>query len=236
MKQTLAVILLLFLTTTTIFAQRGLEVGLKVLPQTSWIFNDDDFEAGDALDFEPKFKMAYGLNIGINLSDRFGIQSGVIYSPQGQKYTHTNEIFLGTIANTSEVRLNYIQIPVLLKLNSDPMSVFSFVAGAGVQFGFLQDAKYYINNVEINKTLLGDDATEFYNEKDLSVVFNIGTQINVTEHLNLSLAIQADYSLDDIENKKEGVLPSYRNINDRNASSQNLTAGLQVGINYVIGR
>ena len=116
------------------------------------------------------------------------------------------------------------------------MSVFSFVAGAGVQFGFLQDAKYYINNVQIDSVLLGDNAAAFYNEKDLSVIFNIGTQINVTEHLNLTLAIQADYHIDDIENKVAGLLSSYRGIADRNAPSQNLTAGLQVGINYVIGR
>ena len=236
MKRILAIVFLLFFATNAIFAQQGLEIGLKVLPQTTWVFNDDDFAAGDELDFDKKFELAYGLNIGINLSDRFGIQSGVIYSPQGQKYKHDGEMIFGTTAKTSEVRLNYLQIPVLLKLNSDPMSVISFVAGAGVQFGFLQDAQYLVNNVKIDSVLLGDNAINFYNKKDLSVVFNIGTQINVTEHLNLTLAIQADYSLDDIEDKVIGVLPSYRGITDRNAPSQNMTAGLQVGINYVIGR
>ena len=181
MKQILAIVFLLFLTTNVIFAQQGLEIGLKVLPQTTWIFNDDDFAAGSELDFEPKFEMAYGLNVGVNLSDRFGIQSGIIYSPQGQKYAHKNELLLGTAAKSSEINLNYLQVPVLLKFNSDPMAVFSFVMGAGVQFGFLQNAAYYINNVQVDSLVLGDNPANFYNEKDLSVIFNIGTQINVTE-------------------------------------------------------
>ncbi len=216
---------------TKTYAQQGLEIGVKVIPQSVWIFNSDDFDVGDELDFKRKFGMAYGLNLGLNFSDNMGIQSGLLFSSQGQKYKHE-----GLSYQISEIELKYLKIPFLVKFNSDPYAPTGFFLAAGIQYGFLRSATETRNNIETNYDAINAETKDFYNKKEISYLLTFGPQFNITDNFNLTLAFRADYSTNDIEDKDTGLLSLYPNNSAKRVDSKNLTTGIQVGINYVIAR
>ncbi len=209
-------------------AQQGLEIGLRVNPQSIWIFNDDDFAVGDALDFENSFGMAYGLNVGYNMTDNFGIHAGVLVSSQGQRYVTD---ILGNDFN-SQIDLNYLKVPVLLKLNSNPSSTVGFLFQVGPQFSFLNSATY-TNDLDVEQ-----DLKETYKSMAVELTFSLGTRIMLADALSLDISLRPDYSLTNIEDESASTtlggigIPT---VDDR-APSRNLTAGILVGVNYHLGR
>ncbi len=231
----LGVLLLLLWAMPQVFAQTGLELGAKYIPQTVWHFNNADFSEGDKLNFTPTYTRAYGLHFGVNFSDFFGVQSGYILSEQGQKYVHKH---VGS-AESSEIRLSYRKIPLLLKFNTDPISGISFIANAGLQLGVLTEATYLENNESVD---LGIDYTDWYNNTDVSVLLGAGARFNVSEVLNFDLMLRTDYSIRDIENKSfDGGLnqqPLVWQINEleNRGNTHNFTAGVQLGVNFLFAR
>lgn len=225
-------IVVLGTTSTNTYAQSGLEIGLKVVPQSVWVFNTDDFDVGDKLDFNRKFGLTYGLNLGLNFSDNMGIQSGILLSSQGQKYTH-----VGLPYQVSELSLKYVKIPFLVKFNSDPGVPVSFFFAAGIQYGFLQSATETRNNVTTDYAFMNVETKDFFNKREMAYLVNFGPQFNPTDNFNITISFRADYSTNDIEDKETGLLQIYPYNNNKNrAPSKNLTAGIQLGVNYVIGR
>jgi len=241
MKQGTQLLLLFFVffLTAPVFAQKGLEVGVRVIPQSVWIINDDDAGRGAGLDYTRTWGMAYGLNIGYNFLNSLGIQTGVLLSGQGQKYVGDGSSGF----ETAQTKLNYLKIPIMLKFNSDPESSVHFVGTAGIQIGLLTGAKYFSDEEEVDWTTLplvpGDfDYKESYNKTDLSAAFSLGTRFRVTDSFNLGVSLRADYSLGDVENKeymsKFTVLGIPVFDQDR-APSTNLTGGIMIEANYVFG-
>lgn len=224
------VFLIALLSTAAAFAQQGLELGVQVMPQVSFIVNDDDFAAGDDLNFRSTTSLAFGALAGYNFTDNLGVQTGVLYSRQGQKYVDDNP----TPANSnSEVRLTYLKIPLLLKFNSNPDAGTQFVASVGPQFGLLSSVKYFANDDEIDITGISGgliDPKDAYKSMDLAAVFSIGTRFRLSEQLRLGAALRLDYSLGDIEDK-ENILWA----NDR-ASSHNALGGIMIDLVYALGQ
>ncbi|MBK7879547.1 MAG: porin family protein [Saprospiraceae bacterium] len=175
-------------------AQRsGLFMGVQLGIQNSWIFNKNDFDAGGVLDFKATFKPSFGLNVGYNLSKNLGFQSGIIFSQQGQKY-----ITDGNSLADYKTDLNYLKFPLLLKWNSDPEKIVSFLLHAGVQICLLQSANssrtggfgYYSPNLT--------DVKDLYSSSPFELVLGFGAMVNLGK-LNISALLRPEYSLTDIE-------------------------------------
>ncbi len=232
MKQGTQLLLLFFVffLTAPVFAQKGLEVGVRVIPQSVWIINDDDAGRGAGLDYTRTWGMAYGLNIGYNFLNSLGIQTGVLLSGQGQKYVGDGSSGF----ETAQTKLNYLKIPIMLKFNSDPESSVHFVGTAGIQIGLLTGAKYFSDDEEVDLNILGYEYKDAYKKSDLSAAFSLGTRFRVTDSFNLGVSLRADYSLGDIEDKDFTVLGIPAWGVDR-APSTNLTGGIMIEANYVFG-
>jgi opacity protein-like surface antigen len=216
-------------------AQKGLEVGVYLQPQSTWIMNQEDLDNGSQLDFVPTFKTAFGANVGFNFTDNFGIRSGLMISSQGQKYTSTEEFTLKP-STEYETKLSYIKVPILLKLNSDPEAGSAFLLNAGVQYSLRGATK------KSSLTQASFDAQDYYKSSELSAVVGLGAQIRLGDKLNLNAMLRFDYTLGDIE--KEGVKTfGLANANAgfiyndqaKRSAARNLTGGLQIGLNYIIG-
>lgn len=75
-----------------------------------------------------------GIYAAFPVGDILSIQPEILYSRKGSKLTYNN--------NTSEFRLNYIEIPILAKVNvTDELSIH-----AGPYFAYLVDAQAKTNN------------------------------------------------------------------------------------------
>ena len=207
---------------SSLFAQQGVEFGAGVMPQLTLIVNDDDFAAGDELNFRTTAHLAYGVHAAYNFNDHLGIQTGLLLSTQGQKYVNDKPT-----ANTSnsEVRMSYLKIPVLLKFNSNPEASAQFVATIGPQFGLLNKVDYYLNDEKL--TVPGFDYKEFFKSMDLGAVLGLGARFRLTDNLQLGTSFRFDYSLGNMENEDKWVA-------DR-APSHNATGGFMVDFTYHLG-
>jgi hypothetical protein len=201
---------------TAAFAQKGLELGLNIAPQNTWIFNQQDFDEGDNLNFRATIGYNVGANVGYNFTNSIGIRSGIGFSTQGQNYIDDN------FDIPYAVKLNYLKVPVLVKFNSDPQSATAFLATMGVDMGFLAGGKATIDGEEIPNYDVKDD----YNAFDLAAVIGLGLQARLTDQLNLNFMLRVSYSVMDIE--KESAKPLGRE------SANHMIGGLQIGVNYVL--
>jgi hypothetical protein len=117
----------------SIWAQEGaIRIGAVLLPQSTWLLNQDDSDAGPELDYKSTWGFAGGVSASYNFTDYLGVGLDVLYSDQGQKYRGTQS---GT-TYTAKATLNYLKLPLLLRFNSDPNSVLQFSAFLGPQFSF----------------------------------------------------------------------------------------------------
>lgn len=120
---------------------------------------------------DPKFGVKAGLNLAtvtgsggemkpgfsggflahVHVTPAFSLQPELIYSNQGTKYNDNDKL-----------RLNYINLPVLLQYNFDN----GFRLQGGPQVGFLLDAKRKVNDVEI-------DQSDSYKSIDFSIPLGV---------------------------------------------------------------
>ena len=220
MKKIYSIIFFATCILNAVVAQRsGLFMGVQLGFQNSWIFNKNDFDAGGGLDFKATFKPAFGVNVGYNLSKNLGIQSGIIFSQQGQKY-----ITDGNSLADYKTDLNYLKFPLLLKWNSDPEKIVSFLLHAGFQISLLQSANssrtggygYYSPNLT--------DVKDLYSSNPFELVIGLGAMVNLGK-LNITALLKPEYSLTDIE--KVDLKSSSRDI------ARNFVFSIpQISLNY----
>jgi hypothetical protein len=198
----------------SIWAQEGaFRIGAVLLPQSTWLLNQDDSDAGPELDYEVTWSFAGGISASYNFNDYLGVGLDVLYSNQGQKYKGTKS---GT-TYTAKATLNYLKLPLLLRFNSDPNSVVQFNAFLGPQFSFLlsyKDRKETNPSTEIREVsgkelsiTTGNTPTKeeltapIYKSFLPGAVLGFGIGIKPTDELLISLHIRADYAFGDAENK-----------------------------------
>jgi hypothetical protein len=146
----------------SMWAQEGaISIGAVLLPQSTWLLNQDDSDAGPELDYEVTWGFAGGISASYNFNDQLGVGLDVLYSNQGQKYKGTQS----GISYTAKATLNYLKLPLLFRFNSDPNSVVQFNAFLGPQFSFLLS---YKDRAEVNVPPLGTNIQEV-SGKEMSI-------------------------------------------------------------------
>ena len=197
------------------WAQEGaFRIGAVLLPQSTWLLNQDDSDAGPELDYEVTWGFAGGISASYNFNDYLGVGLDVLYSNQGQKYKGRES---DTTSYTAKTTLNYLKLPLLLRFNSDPNSVVQFNAFLGPQFSFLlnyNDRKETNPPTEIQEVSgkemsirFGNISTKealtapIYKSFLPGAVLGFGIGIKPTDALLISLHIRADYAFGDAENK-----------------------------------
>ena len=114
-----------------------------------------------------------GALLELPLGDVISLQPEVIYSRQGAAWEKDYNIpILGKGSLKNDIKLDYLNIPVMAKVNLGPL----FLQG-GVQFGFLVNkpkVDSYIANVYL-RNLLDKDS---YNSFDFGVGAGLGVKLN----------------------------------------------------------
>jgi hypothetical protein len=191
--------------------QQGIEFGAYVQPQTHWILNAQDMDAGDAMKYKLPYSMGIGINVGYNINDFLGLRTGLAYSIQGQDYVNR----LSEPDTSFAIDLKYLKVPLYLKLSTGVASKLSFMLMGGPQIGLLTSAEYIWDD---EKPV---DISENYNNIELGVSGAAGLQVNMDDGSTINFLIRAEYSLNNIEIETSGRDPS-----------KNLAAGLYIAYNY----
>jgi hypothetical protein len=212
---------------TQVHAQEGFHIGIFAQPQSTWIFNTEDTDISRSR-FAYKSTWGYAgmAKIGYNIGDPLGFQLGLIYSVQGQKSSATDST--GKTIDSQRL-LNYVKIPLLLHINSDPGRVMLNLE-FGPQIGFLRSAELLEDGQTVD---LGFDALNLYKPKDVSFAWAIGAEFMLTEGVSFVLVHRGDYGIIDMENKgfTWNSLPYYA---DGRLITRNATFGIMGGFNFCL--
>lgn len=119
-----AITALLFIFTFNVNAQRG-EFGLRFMPTYS--STDIQISSGGEVQGNATLGFGAGALIGFNFSDYIGVQGEVIYSSTTQKYKEEDV--------ERKITLKYVNIPLMLSLNTGKTKAFNFNVVAGPQIG-----------------------------------------------------------------------------------------------------
>lgn len=172
MKNFTTTLVLVFFVSAGVFAQGvsgGVKAGLNLANQTF---------SGNGYTTSPSFLP--GLHAGVYLtamlSDHFGLQPELLYSGQGAK------------SGSEKLKMNYINVPVLLRYNVN--SIVSFHAGP--QFGFLASAKDKVGSNSM-------DVKDRFKSTDLSVAAGVGIDLPVKLNFNFRF-IKGLSDINDIDN------------------------------------
>jgi hypothetical protein len=195
-------------------AQQGFQVSLWGGPQFVALVNVDDYinSAGQGIKLNrlPTYRFGGGVDAIYNFANNYGVQSGIYYSQQGQKYDGFVDKLNGTF--TSHIYMNYIRVPLMFRFNSDfdddnrmNLSIFG-----GMQLGFLRDVQEVVTNPASPDTVLARmpnfDFKQLYKNTDFGLGMGAQFNIRITSRVSTMLGLRYDRSFSTIENK-DYVLP-----------------------------
>ncbi len=148
-------------------AQIGLDMGLKVGANLAQI-EANNLDEGTVV--EPLQAYMGGLFLRLNLLSILSVQPEINYMQKGSIFNTANN-------EKSTFMLNYVEVPVLVKLNI--LSILGFLKGGiygGVAYAKLLDAKIRYEEGE-NATEM--DIKDWYNEREDSYVGGVEVQLNL---------------------------------------------------------
>lgn len=164
----------------------------------------------------------YGLKVGYDFSEHFGIHAYLVNARHEQRYT-LNTHRINTEQSTS-VKLQYTQIPVLARYSFNMPTRFGLPMQlsclAGVQYGMLSSAAIHLNNPTLQETLL--------RKSSWGVVGGFDYDIYLTPSYYFSLGTRATIATP-TNSFGQVAVPNAKTTN-------NISFGLQAGITYKLGK
>lgn len=154
-------------------AERKFELGFRFMPTLS------SFEMKNATGTTVSARgvMGFGIGgfLGYNFSQHVGVQGEIIYNSISQKYTETNI--------ERKVNLRYVNIPLLLSLNTGKYKPVNLNVVAGPQIGISAGSTLFTSNTNNNQAILA------VKKGDLGFAYGGGLDFGMPSMRNLRLGI-----------------------------------------------
>jgi hypothetical protein len=240
--------------------RKGLHIGAVGSFNSVWITNQNNY--GTLNEFneqivrqsEMDYLFTWGGNVGVelgyNFHKRWGIQIEPSFAWAGQKY---DDDFLGPVAKSDAtspihvpetryvnvqrtVRLNYFQLPLMLKFQTRLDDRTNFFVMVGPQVGFLTSAT---EEVKVNYNVydaLRFTADQKFQKIDVGLALNLGLDIYPTDWLYISVGLPTYVGLTDINGNVLKKLEWYSKNDLNYQKSKNFRIGLQLGAHYFFNR
>lgn len=180
------------------------EFGLRFMPS----FSAFDFKSstGGSITGEVRFSLGFGALLGVNFTEHVGLQGEIIYSSLSQKYKEIDRVH--------DITLRYINIPLLLSLNTGKSKAVNFNVVAGPQIGI---------NVGSKLLSTGGDGTNpstpvlSVKKGDLGFAYGAGIDFGITADntLRLGLGFRGVIGLIDISDNSSNIVTNSYYILDR---------------------
>jgi hypothetical protein len=174
---------------TSINQAQGLKIGVYADPMYSWLnvesrtAHTDGASIGidGGLVLENYFKRNYALQTGISLGTQGG---GILFDEQKTflSYDVTDTLPAGT---TVDYQLNYISVPLGLKLKTNEIGYFSYFARLGLNNQVKLKVRATSSDETLDKSVIEDEVF-FYN---LSYYIGIGIQYSISKDTAFNLAL-----------------------------------------------
>jgi hypothetical protein len=234
MKKLLSLSLLIVTIAFSAQAQKGLHLGIKAIPQSTWMFNNADSDNPEFI-YKSTFRSAFGLDADYHFTDGVGAGINLLFSAQGQKFEDRDGFFQGFR------KLTYLKLPILLNFNTSSESVVMFKGSIGPQFSFPLRATLETNSVGFfGSNVSSETDIKDYYKVDIGVVFGFGLGFNITEYLQASLGLRFDggFTSDDLDamDSLEGATLGYTGypVGEDRPSTIQVTGGVEIGFKYIL--
>ncbi|MCX6286124.1 MAG: porin family protein [Bacteroidetes bacterium] len=238
MKRTVFItICLLFAGILNVSAQKGLSIGVGGNVNAIFILNQNAYGM-EELDYKQSIGGAVNLGIGYNFTNWLGLKTEIGYTRMGQQYYDNKD----NPVVTRNVKLNYITVPLLLRLSVGG-KVLRFYMAAGPQFAFLTSAtqdylkngtpltRFYNPELKDSINISQNDIKDRYQSMDVMARVDFGLDIILLRHLAINFGLSSAYGLTDINASAWRL----KNGKGEYKPSHNMYAGFNFGIRYCFG-
>ena len=193
----------------------------------SWLSNMPKLNLGQAssylsgveLDKSPVVAAVLGVEAEYQLAPQFSLAAGVNYSLQGSGWKDTNIAVQGASFELSDaqVELGYVTVPV----TANYYLFKGFAVKAGVQFGFLTNAK-----VKATAKIGNDKTEDEVDFKDSCKKFDLSIPMGVSYQFDVPIVLDLRYNLGLTKVNKESA-PGY---DDHKNNLVQLTVGYKFAL------
>lgn len=205
--------------TTRVNRFHNVELGLRYLPTfSSLTVRTYD---GNVIQGEATMSHGYGFMLGINFTRMVGIQAEVNYLKISQKYKDRN---LDRV-----VDVNYLNIPVLLSLNTDKSRMVNWNVVVGPQFGINVGAETSSNGSVSTDTIRAIVAVK---QGDVGVAYGTGLEfmLNKMRTFRIDLGFRGFYGLVDMNASASNTDPNTYNVL---VKASRKTYGAYLGVTFL---
>ena len=215
----MCLVTLLLMSGSKASAQKKFELGFRLMP--SFASFDTKTSTGGTIKGTAEVGFGAGAFLGINFSDNVGAQVELQYTSISQKYTEMNV--------ERKIKLSYINIPVLLALNTGKSKAVNFGMVLGPQLGI--NAGSSITSSNDNGTN-SSQAILAVKKSDISFAYGAGLDfaLNQNHTARLGIGYRGSYGLLDISDNSNTLVTNSYYILDR---SHIMVHSAYIGISYL---
>jgi hypothetical protein len=143
--------------------EKNFRLGLSINPNIGWLRYDDEYEA------TAKAGFSYGLVADLGFADNYYFSTGLLINSIASKVD-----FPGEAIDRDKIRLQYVEVPLTIKLKSVEDETGRFYGQFGFTAGFKVSGKEKLAGATKNQSIDGDD------------LFRLGLQIGGGKEWKLS--------------------------------------------------
>jgi hypothetical protein len=207
MRKKILLLIALFVSSAT-FAQstQKFHFGLKAAPSLAWLKTDSKELKSNG----SKLGFSYGLITEFNFADHYAFATGIDIVYRGGKFKYSLSDSVSTINTSSEFTLQYVEIPLTLKLKTKEIGFLTYFLQFGVAPGYnIRARSDYSTTVQVKSTgtSVSAEETDVDIQKDIvdvnvSMIIMGGAEYTISGSTVLSTAITFNNGfLDVLDNK-----------------------------------
>ena len=217
--------------------------GLKGAYNSTWLFNTNTSDKGDALDNASAFGSSFGLTTCFHFSDEAGVSVDLLFTTHNAKFEGKNGL---NIPFEATDKLSYIDIPVLFHLGQSDGGGWVEI---GPQFSFLNGAEEEYTIDVAGASYTGRDVERDFNGTDIAGVLGFGYDFYLADNIYVAAGLRFAYGLTDAtkEFAETELISSDRSVASESAhydadgkysykASHRAYGGLNLAITYTMGR
>lgn len=192
-------------------------IGFRFMPT----FTSFDYNEVDNSTVKAQAVVGYGWGgfFGFNFTNHFAIQAEVLYSPLVQEFKEADRV--------NRVKIDYINIPLLLRFNTGYSKPVNFNVVFGPQLGINVGSSIDTENSGPTQTV---EAKLAVKTGDLGVAYGAGLDFSLGGHAKLGIGFRGVYGLVDIsDDSNTQTTEEYYVIDKTNVKSYAGYVGLSFG-------
>lgn len=204
MKKLITLLMLtIFVVDANAVTNNGLHFGLKAAPSLAWLRTDSKGLQSNG----SKFGFTYGLITEFKFSDNYSFATGIDVTYRGGKTRTTEESLLNTIVSDKSITLQYVEIPITLKLKTNEIGYLTYYLQAGLAPGINIRARNDVKSSTQVKTTgvvttyesTNDDISSSINTLNLSMIIGGGVEYTLSGSTVMLAGIQFNNGFLDVD-------------------------------------